>query len=66
MKRINTGYMSGYFSQGCLHTREMNPQTSHERQRSVDADANVCLTCRRPAERCTGKCKQAKGGKEKR
>lgn len=64
-KRINSGYMSGYFNHGSLHVRDMNPPQGHERPREIDADTNVCLTCNRPADRCTGKCKAVRGRKVK-
>ena len=61
-KRVNAGYMSGYYSQGSLRTRDMTPSHGHrEKPREIDAGVDVCLTCKR--KECTGKCKNIKDRK---
>ena len=60
-KRVNVGYMSGYHSKGSLQTRPLTESRTHEKQREIDADVAVCLTCRR--KQCTGKCKKVKDKK---
>ena len=61
-KRVNAGYMSGYYSQASLRTRDMTHSQGHrEKPREIDADVDVCLTCKR--KECTGKCKNIKDRK---
>ena len=61
-KRVNTGYMSGYFSQGSLRARPLETTRGKIKQREIDADVDVCLTCTR--KNCTGKCKRVRFKKE--
>lgn len=63
-KRVNTGYMSGYFSQGSIRARPLETTRGKVKQREIDADTDICLTCDRPAGRCTGRCKKIKEKKK--
>ena len=63
-KRINVGYLSGMHSTGSIKTLDYNGTASRERYpREIDADIDVCLTCKKAS--CSGKCKKVRDRKEK-
>jgi radical SAM protein with 4Fe4S-binding SPASM domain len=51
--------MSGYHSTGSLKTVDYNATTSREKHnRGIDADIDICLTCKKKT--CSGKCKRVR------
>ena len=58
-KRINVGYLSSLQSIGTVKTISYNESSSKEtRVRAIDADIDICLTCKKKT--CSGKCKRVR------